>query len=547
MKTYNNSKKEGRLSWKAVQWLLPLLIGVLLVSCTKDFEKYNTNPNALPANEINRDNVYLGGFFKQMEESVIPVGGAGTDAANSYQLIENLVGDIFGGYHGMANRYNAAGDHTTYNFNAVNWNSAPFNQYYTKIVRNYDTIARYAVASPDVLAVAKIIKVQAAHRTVDMFGAIPYFNTGTVLGALGSAYDPMDKIYQSFFNDLDSAVVALKPFAEIGATPLRFFDAVYRGDYRLWIRFANSLKLRLAMRMVYVDPTKAKKYAEEAMQDEYGVITENTDNATMQGIEGTTYNNPLQTLSEAYNETRLSAIMESYLTGYADPRLSRLFMPSTRTGDPAGRFRGIRLGINMPDNSLYKPFSVVRSDFNIIWMPAAEVFFLRAEGAMRGWNMKGTVQQLYEDGIRKSFDQWGVTGADTYMQNNDRRPSPYQDPVGGNSVGAGAGLLPTLTIAWQNDVSEEQMLERIITQKWIAMYPNGQEAWSEYRRTGYPKLFPVVLNESGGTVNTAIQVRRLPYPTSEYQTNQSNVTQGIALLGGPDNGGTRLWWDRKGN
>ncbi|WP_120257588.1 RagB/SusD family nutrient uptake outer membrane protein [Sphingobacterium detergens] len=547
MKTYHNAKKERRFSSNVVQGLLPVLISLFLFSCTKNFEKYNTDPNALPANRINQDNVYLGGFFRQMEESVFPVGGTGTNAANAYQLTENLVGDIFGGYHGMANRWNAAGDHTTYNFNAVTWNSAPFNQYYTNIVRNYDTIARYAAASPDILAVAKIIKVQAAHRTVDMFGPIPYFKTGTVLGELGSPYDPMDKIYQSFFTDLDSAVVALKPFAKIGATPLRYFDAVYRGNYRQWIRFANSLKLRLAMRMAYVDPVNAKKYAEEAMQDGYGVITENTDNATMQGIEGTTYNNPLQTLSEAYNETRLSAIMESYLTGYADPRLPRLFMPSTRGADPAGRYRGIRLGINMPDNSLYRPFSVLRSDFDVIWMPAAEVYFLRAEGAMRGWNMGGTVQSLYENGIRTSFAQWGVSGVDSYIQNSDRRPSPYQDPVGSNSVGAGSGLLPTLTIRWEEGASNELKLERIITQKWIAMYPNGQEAWSEFRRTGYPKLFPVVLNQSGGTVNTAIQVRRLPYPASEYQLNQANLTQGIALLGGPDNGGTRLWWDRKGN
>ncbi|QQT26007.1 RagB/SusD family nutrient uptake outer membrane protein [Sphingobacterium spiritivorum] len=518
---------------------------VNLCSCTKNFEKYNTDPNALPANKINNDNVYLGGFFKQMEESVFPVGGTGTNAANSYQLVENLVGDIFGGYHGMANRWNAAGDNTTYNFNAVGWNSAPFNLYYTNIVRNYDTIARYAAKNPDILAVAKIIKVQAAHRTVDMFGPIPYFDTRTVLGRLGSPYDPVDKIYLSFFKDLDSAILVLKPFAENGAKPLRYFDAVYRGDYRQWIRFANSLKLRLAMRMAYVDANNARKFAEEAVQDSYGVITENIDNATMQGVEGMTYNNPLQTLSEAYKETRLSAVMESFLTGYSDPRLPRLFRPSTRPADPAGRFRGIRLGINMPDNTLYQPFSEVRSDFNVIWMSAAEVSFLKAEAAMRGWSMGGTAQSLYETGIRQSFSQWGVSGADQYLQNADRRPATYQDPVGGNSVGAGSSLLATITIRWEENANAEQKLERIMTQKWIAMYPNGQEAWSEFRRTGYPRLFPVVVNQSGSTVNTSIQVRRLPYPASEYEFNRTNLAQGITFLGGPDNGGTRLWWDRK--
>jgi hypothetical protein len=92
------------------------------------------------------------------------------------------------------------------------------------------------------------------------------------------------------------------------------------------------------------------------------------------------------------------------------------------------------------------------------------------------------------------------------------------------------------------------MLERIITQKWLAMFPEGQEAWTEFRRTGYPRLFPVVVNSSGGMINTQVQVRRLAYPQSEATLNPAAETAGIKLLGGPDNGGTRLWWDvDKGN
>jgi hypothetical protein len=88
-------------------------------------------------------------------------------------------------------------------------------------------------------------------------------------------------------------------------------------------------------------------------------------------------------------------------------------------------------------------------------------------------------------------------------------------------------------------------MERIITQKWIAMFPEGQEAWTEYRRTGYPKLFPVVNNNSGGTISTDVQIRRLPFPQNEYNTNATEVNKAIQLLGGADNGGTRLWWDKQ--
>ena len=93
--------------------------------------------------------------------------------------------------------------------------------------------------------------------------------------------------------------------------------------------------------------------------------------------------------------------------------------------------------------------------------------------------------------------------------------------------------------------SKEEMQERIITQKWIAMFPNGQEAWSEFRRTGYPKVIPIVNNLSGGKVDTNVQVRRMTFPRSEYSNNAAGVAAATALLGGADTGGTKLWWDKK--
>ncbi|WP_431215537.1 SusD/RagB family nutrient-binding outer membrane lipoprotein [Puia sp. P3] len=86
-------------------------------------------------------------------------------------------------------------------------------------------------------------------------------------------------------------------------------------------------------------------------------------------------------------------------------------------------------------------------------------------------------------------------------------------------------------------------LEQIITQKWLALYPDGQEAWTEFRRTGYPKLFPVVVNNSGGTISTTGFIRRINFAQTEKNTNSGAVDAAVQLLGGPDNGGTRLWWD----
>ncbi len=532
-----------------------LFILIAAFGCTKNFKDYNTNPNALTKDHINDDNVYLGGFFKQMEESVFPIGGVSTDAANSYQLVENLCGDIFSGYQGMTHNWNSAGDNTTYNF-SLGWNSAAFNLYYTGIQKNYDTIKKYAVNNPDIIAVATIIKVQAAHRTVDMYGPIPYFNTKTNLSSLGSVYDPMDSIYYSFFRDIDSSVSVLKKYVVLNANPLQFYDAVYRGNYTQWIKFANSLKLRLAMRIRYVDAVKAKQYAEAAVNDSYGVITDNADNAAMQGVQGTTYANPLSTLSDAYQEARMSANMQSFLVGYSDPRLPILFKTSTISTDPANTYRGIRNGstISSANASKYQSFSSLLTNFNILWMPSAEVFFLRSEGALLGWNMGASASQLYETGIQQSFSQWGVGSASTYIANTTSKPAAYVDPVN-TSNNSQSSELDTTTIKWNESLVLEQKLKKIITQKWIAMYPNGQEAWSEYRRTGYPSIFSVKTNNSGGTISSILGVRRLPYPQSEAQLNARNVAAGIQLLiaespyafsSKGDNGGTNLWWDKKG-
>jgi hypothetical protein len=87
--------------------------------------------------------------------------------------------------------------------------------------------------------------------------------------------------------------------------------------------------------------------------------------------------------------------------------------------------------------------------------------------------------------------------------------------------------------------------ERIITQKYLAIYPDGEEAWSEFRRTRYPKVIPNVTNNSSGTINTTTQIRRLKFPTTEYANNTEEVQKAVVLLGGADNGGIKLWWDKK--
>jgi len=130
-----------------------------------------------------------------------------------------------------------------------------------------------------------------------------------------------------------------------------------------------------------------------------------------------------------------------------------------------------------------------------------------------------------------------------YLQDNISRPADYID-YANSGYSVSFPTTDTISIQWDDLAIFKVKLHRIMVQKWIALYPNGCEAWAEYRRTGYPRIFPVALNKSGGAVNTNLQVRRLPYPISQYNQNGAQVAKGVSLLGGPDNGGTPLWWDK---
>ena len=178
-------------------------------------------------------------------------------------------------------------------------------------------------------------------------------------------------------------------------------------------------------------------------------------------------------------------------------------------------------------------------------MKVAEAYFLRAEGALRGWDMGGSAQDLYEQGIKVSFDEHGISADayNKYIANDTGVAANFEDPH--NPVNNIAGI-DKCTVKWDPSASNEEKLHKIINQKWIAMFPEGQEAWSEFRRTGYPKLFPVANNYSS-TVNGGIEngefVKRLRFPRNDKNANKAEVEKAVSLLNGPDNEATRLWWD----
>lgn len=540
-----------------------------LVACTSDFESINTNPNG-----IKPEDVSLEARFSQ------PITSVYLNYQNrnyEYQLQQNLNADLYSGYMANPTPFGGNFNNSTYNMNE-GWNETPFKAGELYVMKPISVILN-STKELDFTSIAKIIRVEAIHRVTDIYGPIPY--SQTMQGGTSVPYDTQEMIYKAFLKELEESVNDLTTFVDAGsadAKRLSKFDIVCGADHKQWIRFANTLRLRLAMRIVKIEPELAKATAEAAVGHKYGVLNAGDKNVE---VIDPTLQNPLNEINYAYGDIRVGASLVSMLKGYSDPRLSKYVRPvgwmvndkgvvqdilgkdGKATGN-VGKYVGIRQGIIIPDKSNYVMFSTINmpsgnkntdqtgnknSISNALpWMKVAESYFLRAEGALRGWNMGGTAKDFYEQGIKVSFDEYGISATDynKYIENDKGVSEDYVDPYNPEYNIAG---LDKATVKWNESASNEEKLHKIINQKWLAMYPEGQEAWSEFRRTGYPKLFPVAVNYSGN-VNGGIAdgefVKRLRFPRNDNNSNAAEVEKARAYLNGADNEGTRLWWDVAG-
>ncbi|KAA6352306.1 hypothetical protein EZS27_000256 [termite gut metagenome] len=528
--------------WSKVSLMYGLVV-LFNVACTDTFKDYNTNKHEATEEMMSYDNLKTGSFFTQMLRNVV-LFDDGKNLSSDYQIAQGLSSDFYSGYTAPTGDWNNRNHNGSYNF-VTGWLEMTFKSGFTGIMPAWQSIVKIAEEQdlPEIAAIATIVKVEAMHRVADTYGPIPYINFGS--GNLKNDYDALEDVYKKFFEELDNAIDALTNYALSNPKILEKFDYIYAGDAVKWVKFANTLRLRLAMRVVYAAPALAQAEAEKSISNSIGVITEISEQASLKHTSNLTYFHPLYEIAYNFNggEVRMNASMDVYMNGYNDPRREAYFTPAS------SGYHGVRLGVtaNIMDNykngTYISNLNMDKSSTKIIWMTAAESYFLRAEGALRGWAMNGNARDLYERGIAVSFEENGVQGVSNYITNSASVPSSFVDNAVGSSNNYAAPS--NITIAWNSSGVLEENLERIITQKWIAMFPDGPEGWAEFRRTGYPKLLPVVTNNSNGTIDTNIQIRRLPYPQSEYQNNSDGVASGVSKLGGADNGGTRLWWDKK--
>ena len=536
---------------KAYKYIVGFLALSLFTAC--DFQKVNTNEFELLPEEGLMDGISIGGPITAMQKCVFPVGtqADGTSVANRYQTAYNLAADCWSGYFGQNNNW--GGPNNLNYFLKDGWVASSYTESYSTVVPLWqDLKGKTETQFPEVFALAQILKISAWHKATDMFGPIPYKEAGK--GLITVPYDSQEEVYKAMFKELSDAIEVLTKYADNGNSKLLpNADAVYAGDVHKWVVYANSLMLRLAMRVYYADAALSKKYALQAINHSYGVMKTKDDEAKMERGASLEFKNNLDVLINQYNECRMGSSMLAYLGGYQDPRLPKYFNTSTVsqavTVGTYGKYSGVPTGHDVSSNDAFKDSSrpAITSTTPTYWMRASEVYFLLAEAALHGFAVGGTAESLYEKGIEMSFEENGIASSEVadYMSSG-LKPSAYSFHLTNPGVNVDVPAVTQATTEWTG--TDEEKLEKIMIQKWIALYPNGQEAWTEYRRTGYPKLHSVVTNYSNGEIDSEVGIRRMRFPTNKSTSAEdiANLESARKLLrGGLDKAGTRLWWDNK--
>jgi hypothetical protein len=388
---------------------------------------------------------------------------------------------------------------------------------------------------PGTWAPAAIMRTLVFSYLTNTFGDIPYSQSlaGDSAGsALTPAYDKQQDIYTDFFKQLDAASKALAG----AANTLGGADPIYGGDPASWRKFANSLRLRLAMQIVNIDAATANTQIAAALATANGgVFTSNDDNAQISWPGDGVYNNPWSDNFSGRDDHRMSQTFMNLLLGLNDERIKVFAAPTsddTTLNASFPNYAGMPNGLTQSTAQPY--FNDTSRPGLIFWPPAnlsavsggtgkttptfvmtyAETQFIQAEAANRslGGLTPAGAALFYNNGIKASFDQWGVT-----------MPASYLTQASVAYAGGTTGLT------------------QIDEQEWIALFTDGGTTWSLWRRTCVPNTV-----KPGPAAITTIVPRRFEYSTTEYSVNQTQVQAAVARQG-PDLLTTPMWWDKNWN
>ncbi len=544
---------------------LAVLGSGMLSSCTDDFENLNTNgvqvdPSDLP-------------FSAQCAEAM---NYCYPPHQNMFQFWTNLTIDLYGGYFQTPH-----GNFTNCDMGENRGHSGGmYENYYLHIFNN----TRRNISSLDASGRAglagtmRIVQAVGTMQATDAYGPLAYSSIINAESESEYRFDSQQKIYEQMLTDLDKAIEGLKAMSDEEKLSLATYDTWCGGDPAVWIQIANTMKLRIALRL--------SKRESEMQADGYDLkaiasaAAGNTLAAYGKDIVIKDQSNELKRMFD-WQDCGMNANLVTLMVGMKDPRLP-LYMTknvediTNENGvtTPANSvYCGIRFASGMPQKGSEGSYGYKMSQWvgsyttPLPIFKAAESYFLLAEAKLRWGIGSQSVKDLYEEGIRLSIknelaykgsfagiDNISDADIDAYI-NGTTYQADYVDP--GNST-RNATHVNELCVKWNESASKEDQLARIQTQKYIALFPLSNEAWAEQRRTGYPKLFKAMVNKSNGAVDTEEGVRRVIYSSNAYDTNANGVKGGIEILNqentslkgiSGDKGGTHVWWDNanKGN
>lgn len=466
---------------------------ITLASCTKDFEEINTNPNApvtVQPSLLLRQVIY--NFGENM----------------SYEGF--VAGDLLA-QHRTALDFNLFDRH---DLKSPQLGGNPWSIFYTNL-RDNEIILKQAKATPAFEVYegpALILKAYLGAGLTDLFGDVPYFEAfNGVEGTVTPKYDLQSDIYQNeggILDNLEKGIAAINNYT--GSINLEG-DILFDGNLTNWVKFANSLRIKYLIRISNkVNVSRDLQAIFEA--DNY--IKNNSENAVFDFTNSEPNSFRLAQLRVGdFNNFVLSKTMEEILTNLNDDRIKTFFRPFANSN--SATFNGLINGIDASSTSIAlaeyslsgTAFRENTSTLDANFMTAWETSFLLAEAAEKGF-ISANAETFYNQGVLQAFEYWNTTLPATYLTEKANFNAVSTTP-----------------------------LEQIITQKWIASLINGYEGWTEYRRTGFPKLKTVSASLNNGLIPV-----RMPYPPEAANLNQENYKVAETATNG-NSLDVKVWWN----
>ena len=508
-------------------------VALLFASCDNGFEEMNVNPNASTS-------VVPGFLFTRAQLTTVSNNYTGA----AYLTIGGSM-QHFATYKEVP----GAGDkYFNFSYSTGSWALYGGDPATAGAVIDIEQVIEAVKSVPaDVnkLSVARIWKAYLYHRLTDLYGDVPYSEAGKALTDKNYTpkYDEQSAIYADMLKELEQAIGAFDPAQATFGTS----DLIYGGDIAKWKKFGYSLMLRLGMRLTQVDATMAKTWVQKAIAG--GVITSDSDLASIayvdgsvtasrnfisSGLMGTDYVSPG---GDNVEGGKFAKTLIDHLKTTKDPRLNVISVvwvkPTATSAYVADTATALQKGMpNAAFNSLPPDFdsysepnpnTILKYNAPLLVFTTAETHLLLAEAAVRGWYTATTAEAEYKSAVTAGMKQWTLFGTAGVI--SDAKINAY---IAANP--------------YKTSGTVEEQIEQISTQKWVALFLEDEyEIFSNWRRTGYPKLTPTNYpgNLTGGKIPTRFQI-----PDSEGIYNEANFIQARTRQGGTNSLSSIVWWDK---